>query len=210
MRTIARMHPIHPAHIGGLILFWACSATPSVAHVSPLGGDFQSPYRRAPREPTAVGLRSQVPSQVSMFGLPAGSGTSWAGGPGITTADSTLRSDRTWMSSPSPSIRQPRSPSSSSEATTTVGTDRSAGACTDDVELRTCRPGDGAWPAAPDRLAGVAELAGLAEPSGLADLAGLAEPSGLADLAGLAAPSEPAGMLSPAGRSITCNACWPG
>ena len=52
------------------------------------------------------------------------------------------------MSSPSPSIRQPRSPSSSSDATTTVGTDRSAGACTDDVELRTCRPGDGAWPAA--------------------------------------------------------------
>src|ERR1022692_2816942 len=210
MRTSARMHPIHPAHIGGLILFWACSATPSVANVSPLGGYFQSPYRRAPREPTAVGLRSQVPSQVSMFGLPAGSGTSWAGGPGITTADSTLRSDRTWMSSPSPSIRQPRSPSSSSEATTTVGTDRSAGACTDDVELRTCRPGDGAWPAAPDRLAGVAGLAGLAEPSGLADLAGLAEPSGLVDLAGLAVPSGPAGMLSPAGRSITCNACWPG
>src|ERR1022692_4096235 len=160
-----------------------------------LGGIFNRLTGTDPGSLLPPGRDSQVPSQVSMFRLPAGSGTSRAGGPGMTTADSTVRSDRTWMSSPPASIRQPRSPSSSSEATTTVRTDRSAGECTDEVELRTCRPGDGAWPAAPDRLAGVAELAGLAEPSGLAELAGLAEPSGLAELAGLAEPSGPAGML---------------
>src|SRR5215831_18125016 len=77
--------------------------------------------------------------QVSMLGSPGGSGTSWAGGSGITTADSTLRSGRTWISSPEASMRQPRSPSSSSDATTTEGSACSAGACTEDVVLRMCR-----------------------------------------------------------------------
>ena len=37
-------------------------------------------------------------------------------------------------------MRQPLSPSSRSEATTTEAADCSAGTCTDDVALRTCRP----------------------------------------------------------------------
>jgi hypothetical protein len=42
-------------------------------------------------------------------------------------------------------MRQPPSPSSRSEATTTDGTDRSAGTCTDDVALRTRRPAVAVW-----------------------------------------------------------------
>ena len=65
--------------------------------------------------------------QVSMFGFWPGRGTMRTGGSVMTTADWTLRSGRTWTSSPSASMRQPSSPSSRSEATTTDGADCSAG-----------------------------------------------------------------------------------
>src|SRR5580704_18811751 len=80
------------------------------------------------------------PGQVSMLGLAAGSGTRCAGGSGSTTADSTVRSGRTWTSSPDVSMRQPCSPSSSSDATTTEGSACSSGAFTEEVVLRACRP----------------------------------------------------------------------
>src|SRR5215467_5264464 len=99
--------------------------------------------------------------QVSMLGLLAGSGTRCAGASGSTTVDSTVRSGRTWTSSPDASIRQPCSPSSSSDATTTEGSTCSSGACTEEVVLRACMPAPGS-----PLLAGAAVLPGLLAPAG--------------------------------------------
>ena len=83
------------------------------------------------------GLR--VAGQVLMFGLcwDRYQPRRW---PAITTAEWTLRSGRTRTSSPGASMRQPLSPSSCSEAVTTDSAEYWSGTCTDEVELRTCRP----------------------------------------------------------------------
>jgi len=92
-----------------LAIIWSGPARP---------GEWNSLVLAAGRAGSAPGGTPPMAGQVSMLGLPDGSGTRWAGAPGITTADSTVRSGRTWSSSPDASIRQPRSPSSCSDATT--------------------------------------------------------------------------------------------
>ena len=114
--------------------------------------------------------------QVSMLGLSDGSGTRCAGGSGITTADSTVRSGRTWTSSPDASIRQPCSPSSSSDATTTDGSVCSARACTDEVALRACSP-----VAASPVPGGLPVVAGVPASAGVFGAGALLAPPGTGD-----------------------------
>src|SRR6266516_6530543 len=135
----------YPHRVPGAALAGAIGP-PDGRERSPRGGfrAWAATGRRGRGRAAPAGRLSATPGlyagdQVSMLG-PADSGTRCAGGSGSTTADSTVRSGRTWTSSPEASMRQPRSPSSSSEATTTEGSSCSAGACTDDVALRTCKP----------------------------------------------------------------------